>query len=189
MSSEQLTAFSYAVLVLVGRDGAGPHDLVRMARQGRVYADFAQSQWYAEPKRLERLGYLASRKEPGRTRPRTHYTLTESGLAALREWMKQPTGFSRIQLEPAWRLLAADLVGDKAVLESLEGLHAEIADLRTRLDAAEDAAATLPHRERYLRLNHALARRIVDAHADWLTDVERELARTRRASGRPSSTR
>ena len=37
MSSVRLTPFSYAVLVLVGRDGAGPHDLVRMARQGRVY--------------------------------------------------------------------------------------------------------------------------------------------------------
>ena len=43
---------------LVGEDGAGPHDLVRMARQGRIYAEFADSQWYAEPKRLEKLGYL-----------------------------------------------------------------------------------------------------------------------------------
>jgi hypothetical protein len=50
------------------------------ARQGRIYADFAESQWYAEPKRLARLGYLASRTEPGRTRPRTHYTLTVRGV-------------------------------------------------------------------------------------------------------------
>jgi DNA-binding PadR family transcriptional regulator len=175
MSRDDLTAFSHVVLVLVGQGGAGPHDLVRMARQGRIYADFAESQWYAEPKRLERLGYLESRREPGRTRQRTHYTLTARGLAAVRAWMDEPTRFSRIQMEPAWRLLAADLVGDEEVLESLRALRAQIADLFERLDAAEEIAHTIPHKERYLLLNHALARRIVEAHADWLDEVEREL--------------
>ena len=41
------------------RGGAGPHDLVRMVRQGRVYESAAESQYYAEPKRLELLGYLS----------------------------------------------------------------------------------------------------------------------------------
>jgi hypothetical protein len=36
MSSDQLHPFSYVVLVLVGGDGAGPHDLLRMARQGGI---------------------------------------------------------------------------------------------------------------------------------------------------------
>jgi DNA-binding PadR family transcriptional regulator len=176
LSSSGLTPFSHVVLTLVGRHGAGAHDLVRMARQGRIYADFADSQWYAEPKRLERLGYLSSRKEPGRTRPRTRYTLTDKGREALREWMREPARFSRIQLEPAWRLLAADLAGDEAVLESLRPLRDEIADLLARLDAAEAVARTIPHRERYLLLNHRLARRIVQAHADWLDEVESHLA-------------
>ena len=163
------------ILVLVGREGAGAHDLVRMARQGRVYAQFADSQWYAEPKRLEKLGYLSSTKEPGKTRPRTHYRLTDKGRDALATWLDEPTGFSRIYLEPALRLLAADLVGEERVLASLRGLHDELADLRARLGVAEDVARTLPHRERYLLLNHSLARRIVDAHAEWLDEVEREL--------------
>jgi DNA-binding PadR family transcriptional regulator len=175
MSSKDLTPFSYVVLLLVGRGGAGPHDLVRMARQGRIYADFAESQWYAEPKRLERLGYLESQKGPGRTRQRTHYKLTERGVEAIREWMKEPARFSRIQLEPAWRLLAADLAGDEQVLASLGALRGQIEELRSQLDAAEDIAHTIPQKERYLLLNHALARRIVDAHAEWLDEVEREL--------------
>ena len=175
MSSHNLNPFSYAVLVLIGNGGAGPHDLVRMARQGRIYADFAESQWYAEPKRLERLGYLAAQKAPGRTRQRTHYTLTERGVDAIREWMKEPARFSRIQLEPAWRLLAADLAGDEQVLESLGALRGQIAELSAQLDLAEEIAHAIPHKERYLLLNHALARRIVDAHADWLDEVEREL--------------
>src|SRR5580765_3266377 len=175
MSSNGLTPFSYVVLVLVGRGGAGPPALVRMARQGRIYADFAESPWSAEPQRLERLGHLAAQKAPGRTRQRTHYTLTERGVDAIREWMKEPARFSRIQLEPAWRLLAADLAGDEQVLESLGALREQIAELSAQLDLAEEIAHTIPHKERYLLLNHALARRIVDAHSDWLDEGEREL--------------
>jgi PadR family transcriptional regulator AphA len=171
----RLTAFSHVVLTLVGENGAGPHDLVRMARQGRVYADFAESQWYAEPKRLEQLGYLSARKEPGRTRERTRYALTASGREALRDWLREPSPFSRIQMEPAWRLLTADITGDEAVLESLRPLRAEIADLLERIEAAEAIAHTMPRRERYLLLNHKLARRVVEAHAEWLDEVEREL--------------
>ena len=178
MSSDSLTPFSHVVLVLVGSGGAGPHDLVRMARQGPLYAEFAPSQWYAEPKRLARLGYLEARTEPGKTRPRTHYTLTEQGREALLAWMGEPSRFTRMFMEPAIRLLAADLVGDEAVLGSLGPLREEIAAHNDRLDRAEQIAADLPQRERYLRLNHALARRIVQAHADWLDDVERELGQS-----------
>lgn len=58
---------------------------------------------------------------------------------------------------------------------ALEAMRADVADVAARLDVAEAVAATLPHRERYLRLVHALGRRILAAHLDWLDDVEREL--------------
>ena len=176
MSTTALTPFSYAILVLVGRGGAGPHDLVQMARQGRVYAAAAESQYYAEPKRLEHLGYLASRKEPGRTHPRTHYTLTEQGLAALREWATQPVHFPRVLHEGVVRLLAADLVGEAPVRESILALADELDELDSLLDRADTVAGDLPHREKYLRINHELARRLIRAHRDWIADVERGLA-------------
>ena len=176
MSSEaNLTPFSYAVLVLVGERGAGPHDLVQMMRRGRVYWAASESQWYAEPKRLERLGLLRSRKEPGRTRPRTVYDLTDAGREALRSWAVTPVGFPRIQNEPVVRVLAADLAGAERVLEGLRTLHADLDAISADLDAAEAVAADLPHRERYLRLNHRLARRLVEAHREWLEEVEGEL--------------
>jgi DNA-binding PadR family transcriptional regulator len=175
MSSEQLTPFSYAVLVLVGDGGAGPHDLVTMMRRGRVYWAASESQWYAEPKRLERLGLLRSRKEPGRTRPRTVYELTDAGRDALREWATTPVPFPRIQNEPVVRVLAADIVGDDRALEGLRGLRAVLDELDASLDAAEEVARDIPHRERYLMVNHRLARRIVAAHREWLDEAEREL--------------
>ncbi len=145
----RLSPFSYVVLVLVGRGGAGPHDLRRMAEIGRVYWDAAPSQWYAEPKRLADHGYLEARKGPGRTRERTHYTLTERGREALAEWVRTPATLPRMQNEPVVRLLAADLVPPEAVLEGLEAMRAD-------LDAARSPASSVG-RERARRA-HRTAR-------------------------------
>jgi len=175
MSSASLTPFSYTVLVLVGRGGAGPHDLVRMMRQGRVYWTASESHWYSEPKRLAELGYLAAEKQPGKTRERTHYTLTVQGAKALRPWIAEPASFQRIQHEAIVRVLAGDLVDDAQLLESLRGLRAEVDDLNARLETAEEIATELPHRERYLRLVHSLGRALVRVHEEWLDEVEREL--------------
>jgi DNA-binding PadR family transcriptional regulator len=175
MPAADLTPFSYLVLALVGRDGAGPHDLVRMARQGRVSWSAAESQYYAEPKRLEKLGHLRAEKRPGRTRERTHYVLTDSGRAALMEWAAEPARFPRIQHEAVSRLLLGDMVPDAVLVAGLAGLREDIDRITAQLDAADVAAASVPHRTRYLRLNHALARRILEAHRMWIDQVEREL--------------
>jgi DNA-binding PadR family transcriptional regulator len=178
LSSDRLTPFSYCVLALVGERGAGPHDLTRMMRQGRIYWSAAESQWYAEPKRLEELGYLRSQKRPGRTNDRTHYTLTAKGKKALRAWIAEPSGLPRIQHEALVRVLAGDLGDDDDLLGSLAALRTEVAEQRARLDEAERIAATLPHRERYLRLVHRLGRLLLDAHDRWLDEIERELTTT-----------
>src|SRR6266508_2314767 len=86
----ELSLFSYEILGLVGQGGAGAHDLLRMARQGRILDWAGESQYYVEPKRLAELGYVDARKEPGRTRERTVYRLTEKGLDALREYARTP---------------------------------------------------------------------------------------------------
>jgi DNA-binding PadR family transcriptional regulator len=176
MARGELTPFSYAILALVGEGGAGPHDIVRMMRQGRTYWAAAESHYYAEPKRLAGLGYLVSHKEPGRTRERTHYELTDLGRKALRDWIAEPATLPRIQHEAVVKLLAADLSDDETVRASLAAMRADIAEAYRELDTAEAIARTIPHRERYLLLVHGLGRRLLAAHEDWLDDVERELA-------------
>jgi DNA-binding PadR family transcriptional regulator len=166
------------VLALVGRDGAGPHDLARMMQaQGGLYWAAAESQWYAEPKRLESLGLLRSTRQPGRTTPRTHYELTDEGAAALRDWLGRPSSLPRTQHEALVRVLAADLGGDEDVLGSLGALREDVAAKRELLAAAKERAETLPHRERYLRLVHRLGDLLLDAHEQWVDEVERELGR------------
>ena len=165
------------MLTLIGETGAGPHDLVDMTRRGaRLYWSAAPSKIYAEPKRLERLGYVTSRRERGRTRERTWYTLTDAGRAAVRDWVASPSGFPRIYHEAACRVLAGDLSDGATVLESLRGLRKELDELTRLLAEAERVAAGLPHRERNLRLVHSLGRRLVAAHEEWLEEVEAALS-------------
>ena len=165
------------MLTLVGDGGASPHDFVRMVEGGgRIYRSASPSQYYAEPKRLEQLGYLTSTKEPGRTRERTVYHLTEAGRDALAAWMERPAAFPGVAGEPIIRMLAADLVGEPATRESLLAMRDELAWLQDELTKAEERAQTLPHRRKYLLLNHRLARNVIDTYAAWLDDVESELA-------------
>jgi DNA-binding PadR family transcriptional regulator len=175
MSSSELNVFSYMVLALVGRGGASPYELQRMARQGRIYDFAGESQYYVEPKRLAKLGYLEAHKEPGKTRERTVYRLTDKGLGALRDWAGSALSFPRLEHEALVMLLGGDLIEDADLRASVTSLRDDIADLSARLDVAEEAAKRLPHRERYLMMGHRLSRRLLAAHLEWLDEIEREL--------------
>lgn len=176
MSSDDLNLFSYEVLGLVGRNGAAPHDLRAMVQRGRILDWAGESRYYVEPKRLAQLGYLAAHKEPGKTRDRTVYSLTEKGRSALRSWAETPAGFTPVKSEALVRLLVADLVGEAPTRESITALREEIAELSKRLDEAEASAESLPHRRKYLLITTSFLRRLLDLHLDLVDEVERELA-------------
>jgi DNA-binding PadR family transcriptional regulator len=175
MSRPELTLFSYEVLGLVGRHGAGAHDLLRMARRGRFFDWAGESQYYVEPKRLAELGYLEARREPGKTRPRTVYSLTAKGLEALREYAATPVSFTPLKSDALLRLLIADLVGEPVTRASLLTLRDDLADLRARLADAQATAETLPHRRKYLLMVTGFMEQILDLHERLVDDVEREL--------------
>jgi DNA-binding PadR family transcriptional regulator len=173
---EELTLFSYEILGLVGRGGAGAHDLLRMARRGRILDWAGESQYYVEPKRLARLGYLAARREPGRTRERTVYTLTDEGLEALRAWAETPVRFTPVKSEVLLRLLIADLVGEAATRRGISALRDDLEDLLERVQESEISADALPHRRKYLLLVSGFLRRLLELHLGLVDEVEQELA-------------
>jgi DNA-binding PadR family transcriptional regulator len=174
--NDELTLFSYEILGLVGRNGAGAHDLRRMAERGRILAWAGESQYYTEPKRLAELGYLSAHKEPGKTRERTVYTLTEKGLDALAEYARSPVAVTAVKSDALLRLLICDLVGEEATRDALATLRDDVADLQSRLDDAERTAHALPHREKYLLLAVAFLRRYLELHVELVDQVERELS-------------
>jgi DNA-binding PadR family transcriptional regulator len=176
VAGSELSLFSIEILGLVGREGAGPHDLLRLARRGRFFAWAGESQYYTEPKRLAGLGYLSAHKEPGRTGKRTVYKLTSKGEAALREYARTPVTFTPLKSEPLLRLLICDLVGEAVTRESMATLREDVADIQARLDDTERTAHQLPHREKYLLLVTGFMRRYLDLHLELVDEVERDLA-------------
>jgi DNA-binding PadR family transcriptional regulator len=158
MSRDELSLFSYEILGLVGHQGAGPHDLLRMARRGRI------------------LDWAGESQEPGKTRERTVYTITDKGMEALGEYARTPVRFTPVKSDPLLRLLIADLVGEQVTRESIATLREDIADLQARIAETEAAAESLPHRRKYLLLVTGHLRRLLDLHLELVDEVERELA-------------
>ena len=183
IGDDNLNGVSYVTLALIGDGGASPHDLVDMFRRGgNIYYAVADSRLYAEPKRLEQLGYVHSEKRPGKTRERTFYTLTDRGRDALRRWIVEPPAPARIQNEAVPKLLAGDILGDDAqLLAALLTLRDEIDQQQAKLEEGRRRLESLPHRERYLLLVHDLGSRLLQVQREWLDEVEQELGASRRS--------
>jgi DNA-binding PadR family transcriptional regulator len=169
--------FSYEILGLVGQGGAGAHDLLRMARRGRILDWAGESQYYVEPKRLARLGYLEARREPGRTRERTVYRLTDAGVEALRKYAATPARVLPVKSDALLRLLIADLVGEPPTRAAIGALREDVAGLLERIAATEESARALPHRAKYLLMVNDFLRGFLDLHLRLADRVDAELAR------------
>lgn len=176
MSSRPIP-LSYAILAAIGEYGASTPEIVEMLSRGQMFWTSSPSQIYAEPKRLMALGWITSEKQPGKTRNRTVYRLTAQGCEALRNWLRAPAGFPKLQHEAALRLFAGDMIEDEEIVASLEKLRKDLAQMSIVVATNVARAPSLPHRARYAVLLQDLGRRLLQAHADWLDAVERELTR------------
>ena len=81
----------------------------RLAKRGPFFNWAGESQYYTEPERLAKLGYLSARKEPGKTRERTVYTPTDKGLDTLRNYARTAVAFTLLKSDVLLRLLICDL--------------------------------------------------------------------------------
>jgi DNA-binding PadR family transcriptional regulator len=160
-------------MAVIGRGGASGTELVQMASGGAPFFwSGAGSHVLGTARRLADDGYLRTRREPAKTRPRTVYELTAKGRRAIRAWLAEPSSFPVIHHEAAIRLFASDLGDIEQVLASLQALRDELPRLQALVEFHEQRADAIPHRTQALRLNHALARRLIDAHRAWIDDVE-----------------
>jgi DNA-binding PadR family transcriptional regulator len=95
----------------------------------------AESNVYAEPKRLVAAGLAESRKESTGERPRTVYSITDSGRAELATWLASPSSRQRYESEAVLKVFFAEN-------GTLEDMLASIRHIR------DDAAAGLDHFQR-----------------------------------------
>ena len=109
MSSRALTTTSYAVLGLLAIQPWATYDLAKLMRRSlRFFWPRAESNLYAEPKRLVEAGLATAAEEWNGDRKRTVYSITDAGREALREWLASPSASPRLESEPHLRLLYAN---------------------------------------------------------------------------------
>lgn len=137
-----LTTTSYAIL---GHLALQPWTMYDLAHQMRSNVHYffprAESQVYAEPKRLVALGLATARREMTGRRARTVYSITEAGRVALDRWLADPgaakgpllefEGLLRVFLSPLGE--EADL---KAVLEQVRENIGEMLEAADRVGGA-----------------------------------------------------
>ena len=67
------------------------------------------------------------------------------------------------------------MVPEETTAAALLPLRTEIGRLEQLVAESVEQAHGLPHRERYLLLQLSLVRRMLQAHKDWLDEVEQTL--------------
>jgi DNA-binding PadR family transcriptional regulator len=128
-----LTTTSYAVLAVLALRDHSTYELTKQMRFSLRYLwPRAESNVYAEPKRLVAAGLAESRRESVGERRRTVYSITAAGKAALADWLASPSSRQRYESE--------------AVLKILFCENGEQDDLRRAIRAIrDDALAALAH--------------------------------------------
>jgi DNA-binding PadR family transcriptional regulator len=125
-----LTTTSYAILGLLATRPWSTYELTKqMGRSLRHVWPRAESNVYAEAKRLEAAGLAAAEVQRHGRRDRTLYTITPQGERALRDWLGTASAPSRFESETLVKVLFGNL-GTKEEL---------LANLRRFLEEAEAA--------------------------------------------------
>jgi PadR family transcriptional regulator AphA len=139
----QLTQTSYVVLGLVEQAGeATPYDLKQIvAATVGTFFSIPHSQVYAEPERLAGGGYLRERREQTGRR-RKHYTLTQKGRAALKEWLRTPTEELYELRDPGLLKLAFGANAQTLAKVQLSAHEERLDDLRRLATTLKVAGAT-----------------------------------------------
>lgn len=110
-SLPKLSPTSYALLGLLDRGPASAYELNTIMQTSllRVFWPRADSHIYSEPKKLLAHGFVSEQKEKLRGRPRTVFTITRAGRAALADWLAEDDpALHRNQAEFMLKLILAE---------------------------------------------------------------------------------
>ncbi len=176
------TTTTYAILGQLAWGDATTYELVKaMRRNLRFMWPRAESRIYEEAKRLEDAGLVAAREGSTGRRKRTVYSITDAGLAALREWLASPAGPISLENEPLLRVFLGGRGRPEDLLRAVAAVsaHAEgMLAIGTPL-AQEYLDGTHPQQDEvHLRaLSFDYLYRWALFNREWAARAEAEIAR------------
>jgi DNA-binding PadR family transcriptional regulator len=131
--ARRLTTTSYAVLAVLALRDHSTYELTKQMRYSLHYLwPRAESNVYAEPKRLVAAGLAEVREEWTGERRRTVYSINPAGRQALREWIASPSTRQRYESEATLKVFFAENGSREEMIASLRAVR-------------EDALAALAH--------------------------------------------
>jgi PadR family transcriptional regulator, regulatory protein AphA len=120
----RLTTTSYAVLAVLALHDHSTYELAKQMRLGWRYLwPRAESNVYAEPKKLAAAGLASSREEWNGDRRRTVYSITDEGRAALRDWLAAPSSGQRYESEAVLKVFFGENGSREDMLASIRALR------------------------------------------------------------------
>ncbi len=177
--SEAMSTSSYAVLGMLALRSWTPYELTQQFLRSLAWCwPASERSLYAEPERLVAAGLAKVRTSGSGPRARREYSITPSGKAALRAWLRTPTSPPRIFNEPLLRVLYADQGSKEEFLQALRSLrdglvpHFEEGQIRAR--EYLDGEGPFPERAHLVALFSDLGLRIATAIDEWAAEAIRE---------------
>jgi DNA-binding PadR family transcriptional regulator len=183
----QLTTTSYAVLSILAIREHSTYELVEQMRLSLHYLwPRAESNVYAEPKRLVDAGLVQAREEWNGDRRRTVYSITEAGRSSLAEWLGGESSRQRYESEAVLKVFFAENGTRDSLLQSIRALRDDsLAAIEHFQHAARPyAEGTGRHPQRFA-LSALAARLLSEQHATtarWAAWAEQVVAGWQSAS-------
>ncbi len=129
-SPPSLTTTSYAVLAQLAVHPWSTYELARQRiRYFRYVWPRAESAIYREVKRLDAMGLVAAKREYVGKRPRTVYSITESGRQVLRDWLDTPVSPFAMDFEAMIRLFIAPLGTKEQLIATLQQVRGDAQEM------------------------------------------------------------
>ena len=188
----ELTTTSYAILGLLAIRPWSTYELAKqMRRNFHYFWPRAESNLYAEPKRLVSGGLAKAHSRPVGQRRRTVYSITAQGRRSLERWLRQPSAAPRFEAEQLVKFAFAANSTKEHVLENLRRFRDDgetrQRELRTIFEEYLRERDQFPERVHINVVAYRLLWDHAQADADWaawaLDQVER-WANTKRPQGR-----
>jgi DNA-binding PadR family transcriptional regulator len=122
----QLTTTSYAILALLAIRPWSTYELAKQMQRSLHHVwPRAESNVYAEPKRLVEAGLARAEAQKVGERPRTLYTITPKGRQALKRWLETESTPTRVESEALVKVLFGNYGTKETLLANLRAFGAE----------------------------------------------------------------
>jgi PadR family transcriptional regulator AphA len=134
----ELTPTAYVILGMVSREARSGYEIkAAVDNSTRFFWAASYGQIYPELKRLSEAGLIEGVDASRGERKRTVYAITNAGMAALTDWLRQPPQTSEMREEGLLKLFFADVLPTEDAIATLQVMRERRLELAAQLRGME----------------------------------------------------